>query len=399
MSGLIDVADALTLLIEKAGDLGTQTVPLEQAYGARLAADLKAKVSRPPTAVSAMDGYAVRLADVAAAGARLTIVANAPAGHPTSTPIQAGECARIFTGAPMPDGADHVVMQENTTRESDDVVICNTASSERRHVRDVGIDFTAGETVIANAARIGAAELATAAAANHAELTIQRRPRVGILANGDELRPPGSDLKYGEIINSNPIGLSALIREWGGEPVDLGTAPDDLATIGKHIAAAKDIDIFVPVGGASVGDHDYMRRAFADAGFTPVFEKIAVKPGKPTWFSASGNRRVLGLPGNPASAFVCAHLFLRALILRDPKLSFQTARLAAPLESNGRRETFQRANAHINANGEVMVQAASSQDSSLLSPFLTANALIRRLPEAPAAEAGTPVEILAIKAL
>lgn len=399
MSGLIDVSDAIAALIDNASDLGTQTVPLEQAYGARLAAPLIANVSRPPTAVSAMDGYAVRLADVGQAGARLNVVANAPAGHPTSTPIKTGQAARIFTGAPMPDGADHIIMQENTTRESDEFVICNTADTTPRHVRAAGIDFSAGETVIASGTRIGAAELATAAAANHAELTIQRRPRIGILANGDELRPPGSELKYGEIINSNPIGLSALIREWGGEPVDLGTAPDDLATIGKHISDAKDIDIFVPVGGASVGDHDYMRRAFAEAGFTPVFEKIAVKPGKPTWFSASGNRRVLGLPGNPASAFVCAHLFLRALILRDPQLSFQTARLAAPLENNGRRETFLRANAHINAEGQVMVLAANSQDSSLLSPFLTANALIRRLPEAPAAEASTPVEILAIKAL
>ncbi len=399
MSGLIDVADALTLLISKAGDLGTVTVPLEQAYGAILAADLKAKVSRPPTAVSAMDGYAVRLADVTRSGVRLKVVANAPAGHPTGTPIQAGEAARIFTGAPLPTGTDHVVIQENTTRESDEIVICNTAYTTAQNVRAAGIDFSAGETVIAAGTRIGAAELATAAAANHAELTIRRRPRVGILANGDELRPPGSTLKYGEIINSNPIGLSALITEWGGDPVNLGTAPDNLKAIGKHIADAEDIDIFVPVGGASVGDHDYMRRAFAEAGFTPIFEKIAVKPGKPTWFSENGNRRVLGLPGNPASAFVCAHIFLRALLLRDQELSFKTAHLAAPLQNNGRRETFQRAHANISASGQLKVQAASNQDSSLLSPFLTANALIRRLPDAPAAAAGSPVEILPIKAL
>ncbi len=399
MSGLIDVADALTLLISKAGDLGTVTVPLEQAYGAILAADLKAKVSRPPTAVSAMDGYAVRLADVTRSGVRLKVVANAPAGHPTGTPIQAGEAARIFTGAPLPTGTDHIVIQENTTRESDEIVICNTAYTTAQNVRAAGIDFSAGETVIAAGTRIGAAELATAAAANHAELTIRRRPRVGILANGDELRPPGSTLKYGEIINSNPIGLSALITEWGGDPVNLGTAPDDLEAIGKHIADAEDIDIFVPVGGASVGDHDYMRRAFAEAGFTPIFEKIAVKPGKPTWFSENGNRRVLGLPGNPASAFVCAHIFLRALLLRDQELIFKTAHLAAPLQNNGRRETFQRAHAHISASGQLKVQAASNQDSSLLSPFLTANALIRRLPDAPAAAAGSPVEILPIKAL
>jgi len=395
MSGLISVDAALALLAANPLPQATETIPITAALGRRLASPLVAKVSRPPAAVSAMDGYAVRLADVTDASANIRVIGEAPAGTPFDGQIAQGETVRIFTGGEIPRGADHIVIQEDVIRNGD-TITCKDAYDAPQFVRAAGLDFSQGDTLIEAGTTLGPAHLAIAAAANHGTLNVTRRPRVGLLANGDELRAPGSDLERGQIVNSNPAALAPLIAAWGGESVDLGVTSDSEASIRAHIAAAKDIDLFVPIGGASVGDHDHMRAAFAAEGFAPVFQKIAVKPGKPTWFSSRGDARVLGLPGNPASAFVCAHLFLSALLGSEWTARQVTALLTKPLRDNGNREQFLRATATLNADGQVQVEAATNQDSSLLRPFLTCNALIRREIGADEKPTGDTVKILLI---
>lgn len=393
MSGLISVAAALDLIAANRPLRSVEDTPLADALGRRLAEDVIAKVSRPPAAVSAMDGYAMRLGDVSHPGAVLTIIGEAPAGTPFDTAVGPGEAVRIFTGGEMPPGADHVVPQERAERSGSEVTILD-AASEPECVRRAGIDFAEGACVLPAGIRIGPAEISVAASANHAVLKTVRRPRIALLANGDELRPPGSTLARGQIISSNTIALAALVMEWGGHPIDLGIATDSIEAIQAHIEAAAEADIIVPIGGASVGDHDHMRAAFAGLGFQPVFEKIAVKPGKPTWFSKRGDQCVLGLPGNPASALVCAQLFLRPLM----SMSAETvsARLGMDLSANGPRETYLRATARLDEAGQLIAEPLPSQDSSLLSPFLQANCLLRRTPDAPAATRGDIADVVLI---
>lgn len=395
MSGLISVDEAIALLVEHALDLPVETVSLENALGARLANPLKAKVSRPPAAVSAMDGYAVRLRDVSSANASLKVIGEAPAGAPFAGSVGPGEAVRIFTGGVVPEGSDHIVIQEDATRDGE-TLVCQRGYQASEFVRDAGRDFGEGDLLLDAGTVIGPAELALAAAANHATLEIVRRPRIGLLANGDELKAPGSALRPGEIINSNPVALSAMITDWGGVPVDLGVASDSENSIRSFIKNAEDIDLFLPIGGASVGDHDHMRSAFAAEKFEPVFEKIAVRPGKPTWFSKQDKQLVLGLPGNPASAFVCAQLFARVLIAATGKLETHTAQLGKALAANGPREHFMRADVEIAVNGALIATPADDQDSSLIRPFLNAKGLIRRLPHAPPVEQGDSIEFVPI---
>jgi molybdopterin molybdotransferase len=395
MSGLISVDQALAHLAMYPLPVMHRTVPLSEALGRRLAEPVLARVTRPPAAVSAMDGYAVRLDDVRKPGGQLRVIGQAPAGTPFDQTVGAGEAVRIFTGGELPDGADHIVIQEDAVRNGD-VVTCKDSYAQAQFVRAAGLDFSEGETLIEAGTVIGAAELAIAAAANRATLKVVQRPRVGILANGDELRPPGSELKRGQIVNSNPAGLAPLIQAWGGEPIDLGVASDSVESIREHMHVGGEIDLYLPVGGASVGDHDYMRAAFAEEGFTPVFEKVAVKPGKPTWFSTRGDQRVLGLPGNPASAFVCAHLFASALLGVAWTERQVMAQLSAPLKESGKREQFLRAMATLGEDGQLRVEAATNQDSSLLRPFLSCNALIRREIGAAGKSMGDTVPIIMI---
>jgi molybdopterin molybdotransferase len=389
---MISVDEALDLIRRHKRSQATQTLALDQCLGRTLAAPIIARTTRPPVAVSAMDGYAVRLADAANVGSALKVIGEAPAGAPYQGSVNSGEAVRIFTGGEVPSGADHIVIQENVTRDAN-TITCLEPSPQRRFVRAAGMDFKQGDTLVEAGTKIGPMQLSIAAAANLAELEVSKRPRVGILANGNELKSPGSDLQRGEIINSNPIALAALIERWGGEAIDLGIAADSVASIQAFAQADSNIDIYVPVGGASVGDHDHMRAAFSGLGFEPIFQKVAVKPGKPTWFSQNGDKRVIGLPGNPASALVCAHLFLAPLLSDTAHEACMRAALAAPLPPNGPREQFLRAAATFSPEGQLLVVAAPNQDSSLLRPFLSCNALIRRRPKAAAAVLGEPVEV------
>ena len=395
MSGLISVDEALALISDHRPATSVRTVPLKDALGERLAAPVMALRTQPPQAVSAMDGYAVRLSDVGEPNARLQIIGAAPAGHPFEGQVSAGEVVRVFTGSVIPEGADHVVIQEDTERDGDQLISLE-GQSVSKHIRAAGIDFSEGDTLIEKDTVLSPLHLAMAAASNNATLTVHSRLKVGLLSNGDELKPPGSDLKPGEIINSNPYGLSGLIEAWGGEAVDLGIASDSVEAIHALMDQHSDIDVYVPIGGASVGDHDHMRGAFRARGFEPIFEKIAVRPGKPTWFSKSENALVLGLPGNPASAMVCAHLFLAPLLGAAGSKRQIKGRLTREIRDNGPREHFMRARAELSADGIIDVTPAASQDSSLLHPFLACNALLRRRPSSAGEQTGAIVDAVLI---
>lgn len=391
---MISRAEALQHIASVIPITDTERIAIQAGVGRTLAQPVIAQHTQPPDRMSAMDGYAVRLVDCVA-GHSLNVIGEAAAGHPYVGAVASGECVRVFTGSVVPSGADHVIIQEDVEREGSTIIVSETPSSAR-HIRAAGIDFNAGDVLIPNGFRLAARQLSICAAANLAEIEVRRAPRIALLANGDELRPPGSTLEPGQIIASNEYSLTALIEAWGGCVENIGIAPDDPAEIRARIEAAGAVDVFVPVGGASVGDHDHMKTVFADLGFETIFSKVAVRPGKPTWMSRSGDRLVLGLPGNPASALVCAHLFLKPLIASllgaEELQTTIPAALQAPLNANGRRESFLRGRLSYSETGERMVMPASDQDSSLLSPFVTSNVLIHRPVDAPALRTGDVVD-------
>ena len=395
MSGLISVDEALRALAPHVMDAGEKTLPVGDALGRVLAQDVTAKTTTPPADVSAMDGYAVRLSDVREAGSRLKVTGEIPAGTIPAHPIAAGEAMRIFTGAPLPEGADHILIQEEAKRSGDRIEVTEP-QTEARHIRKAGRDFAAGDILVTAGTHLGPADLGLAAAGNNGTVTVLRKPRIAILPGGDELLPPGSTLEPGKIIDSNTTALAGLIRAWGGEPVMPGIAGDTIEQIRALIDAAGDVDLILPIGGASVGDYDYMKAAFQEAGAEILFSGIAVRPGKPTWFARRGAQRVLGLPGNPASAYVCANLFLKHLMT---KTAGPTARFSAKLEMDmapgGFRETYYRAVSRPGDGGRTVTPLAD-QDSSLLRPLQMADCLIRRMPNAPAARAGDTVECVSL---
>ena len=390
---MISVNEAISILSDSAIFAPSETVSIEKSLGRVTAKPIAACVTLPPNDASAMDGYAVKLQDVKNAGSLLRIIGEAPAGRPFSGELKSGETVRLFTGSRIPDGADHVVIQENTERNSDQVEV-KVGAHSARHIRRAGIDFKKGDLLIPAGREIGPPEIALAAAANHAAVTVRQRPRIAFISSGDELISPGTMNTQGKVISSNPSTLSALVEQWGGIPVDAGLAKDSILDISACIEGARDADIIVPIGGASVGNYDLMRQAFIEAGAKMIFEKIAVKPGKPTWFAKLGNTPVLGLPGNPASAIVCAHLFLRILMnTAIPPVTQAQLHLALP--DNGPRESYLRGRAFLK-DGRITVVAFPRQDSSLLVPFRDANVLIKRHSNMDASKAGDVVEILAL---
>lgn len=387
---LIPTEEALSRIL---AEVPTEAVrlPLADCLGLRLAKDVLAEVTSPPDDASAMDGYAVRFEDSCHVGSQLKVIGEAPAGHPFDGEVTEGTAVRAYTGSKIPKGADHILIQENAFRNEDTLEV-TSAQSKPSHIRKAGIDFNAGDTLLKAGSRLSPAAIAIAAAGDHADLDVFKRLKVGIIANGDELRRPGDKEASGDIISSNTPALSALIRRWGGEPIDLGMAKDDLGSIKALIDAGSSCDILLPVGGASVGDHDHMTDAFEQMGFGLIFKKVAVRPGKPTWFGKSETQLVLGLPGNPASAYVCAHLFLKPLLLGKATPP-GTAMLIEAISPNGSREHYMRA-IQSEREGVLEIRPMPLQDSSLLSPFLKANCLLRRLPNADEANVGDLVETI-----
>jgi molybdopterin molybdotransferase len=396
---LISVAEALQQVLAQAGPLPPDEVPLDEADGRVLAFDLKALRTQPPADVSAMDGYAVRAADVAKAPARLHVVGEVPAGRPFAATIGAGEAARIFTGGFMPAGADTVVIQEITSRDGDSVEV-QKPTAKGRNVRPKALDFRSGEVLLAAGHRLTPRDLQLAAGMNHPLLPVYRRPRIALFATGDELAPPGTEPGPGQIIYSNGFALAALARAEGAEVTDLGVVHDTLQATVTAIRDARGLpaDIVVTTGGASVGEYDLVQKAFASEGMDLSFWKIAMRPGRPLMHGRLGGMHVLGLPGNPVSSFVCAFLFLVPLIRRmsgrgDLATPTESAMLGIDIGENDERADYLRATLKTSAGGLVATPFAV-QDSSMMTPLAKADCLVIREPYAPAAKAGAPCTII-----
>ena len=391
---LMPVADAYAAVLKDTAALPEETVALTEAYHRTLARDIAALRTQPPEAMSAMDGYAVRAAD-AVAGARLTVIGEVAAGRPFSDTVGAGQAARIFTGGVVPGGADAVVIQEDTTRDGDHVAI-NESIVAGKNIRPAGIDFREGDVLLPRGTLLSDRAVALAAGMNHPRLPVHRRPRVGILATGDELVAPGSVLGPGQIISSNAFALVALAQSEGAEAIDLGVARDTLDSTTSGIRRARDlgVDVLVTTGGASVGDHDLVQVALKAEGVEMAFWRIALRPGKPMMHGRLGALRVLGLPGNPVSSYICGYLFLvpliRALSGRTQvDHAFEHGVLGGDLPANDMRQDYLRARLSPGADGLPVATSVGMQDSSLAANLAAADALIVRPPFAPAAPAGS----------
>jgi len=345
-----------------------------------------------------MDGYAVRFADVEAAPARLKIIGMAPAGHGFQGSVKAGEAVRIFTGAPVPQGADTVVIQENTAAEAGHVSVNVAAQRLSQHIRRQGLDFAKGHSLLRKGTLLGAREIGLAAAMNWPMLPVIRRPKVAIFTTGDELVPPGQTPKPDQIVSSNSFALAAFVGHYGGEAIDLGIIPDRISAISRAIRRAAAADILLTTGGASVGDHDFIQAALKAEGIRLDFWKIALRPGKPLMFARSGRRRILGLPGNPVSALICARIFLKPLIFallgRPPTDNIVKARLGSPLPANDLRQDYLRAQVCRNADGTYMATSFAIQDSSMQRALTEASGLIIRAPQSPQAREGDLVDLM-----
>lgn len=394
----LSVEAALERILDGVTPLEAEHVDLLAAAGRVLAADLAARLTQPPFDASAMDGYAVRAADVATLPATLRLVGESAAGHAFMGTVQAGETARIFTGAPMPDGADAIVIQENVEAEGDRIRVVD-GQPDVEHVRRRGGDFREGDTPLRAGKRLTARDITLAAAMGHATLPVRRRPRVAILATGDELVAPGETPRADQIISSNPYGLAAMISAAGGEPKLLGIARDTHEGLAEKIALADDSDILLTIGGASVGDHDLVVPALERAGMSLGFWKIAMRPGKPLIFGRRGEQRIIGLPGNPVSSLICTRVFVVPLIAKllddgAPASRARTAALSVALPANGPRAHYMRGRLEHGEDGAAMVAPVSSQDSSLLTPLAAADCLIVRPPHALALAPGSAVTTL-----
>jgi molybdopterin molybdotransferase len=396
---LLSVAEALERVLADAAPLPAEEVPLEKAAGRVLAYELKARRTQPPADVSAMDGYAVRAADVASAPARLKVIGEVPAGRPFAAKIGPGEAARIFTGGFVPAGADAVVVQELTKRDSDWVEV-QKPSVAGRNIRRQGLDFSKGDKLFAKGHRLTARDLALIAGMNHPLVPVYRKPKVALFATGDELVPPGNEPGPGQIVYSNGFALAALIGEEGGEVADLGVVGDKLDATIEAVRDARDsgADILVTTGGASVGEYDFVNRALAAEGLALSFWKIAMRPGRPLMHGRLGAMQVLGVPGNPVSSYVCAFLFLvpliRKLTGRDDLITpTETAKLGCDLPENDERADYLRATLTNVAKG-LVATPFPTQDSSMMAPLAKADCLLIREPHAPPAKAGSPCAII-----
>jgi molybdopterin molybdotransferase len=379
--------------------LAAELVPLQAALGRVLADAVVAMRDQPPFNVSAMDGYAVRSSD---APGSLKLCGESAAGHGFEDHVETGMAVRISTGAAIPDGADTVVIQEDVRRDGDMVTV--PVAQAGKHIRPRGGDFAAGAVLLPKGRKLDGVALSLVAASGAGQARVMRSPRIAILSSGDELAAPGSQPGRYQIFDSAIFGIAGLIQTWGAIPNRLAVEKDNVEAIARAAERGlKDSDLLVVVGGASVGDHDHARAALLKLGLTFAVDKIAVRPGKPTWFGAMGHGLVLGLPGNPASALACAKLFLHPLIEamldRDPQacIAMRRARLVQALPANGPREHYLRSYLDVDDDGRQTVRAFEDQDSSLISVFAAANALIRLAADASATPAGALVDVLPLE--
>lgn len=407
---MISVTEARSRIVGRFAPLPAEIVPLSAAAGRVLARDVPARLTQPPVAVSAMDGYAVRAADTQATGegsgeatgARLKQIGEAPAGRPFGGDVGPGETVRIFTGGPVPAGADAILIQENAERDGDSVILAGPVS-EGRYIRPAGLDFAAGDVLLSAGRLLRPRDIGLAAAVNAPWLPVVRKPVVAILATGDEIVLPGDPVGPDRIVSSNSWALAAFVERNGGTAQNLGIAGDDPAALQDAVRGMGRADLLVTTGGASVGEHDLIRPALGEIGLKVDFWKIAMRPGKPLIFGAlerdGGSTPFLGLPGNPVSALVCALMFMAPVLQRmlgrpadGPPT--ETAILGADLAANDEREDYLRATLSADDAGRPVATPFTKQDSSMLSRLAAADALIVRPPHAQPAAAGDSVSII-----
>ena len=397
---MLAVDEALARITAAFQPQPSEWVHLAAAHGRVLAEDLVAARDQPPQAVSAMDGYAVRAADLAGGSAELRLVGQAPAGGRFEGTLGPGETVRIFTGGILPAGGDAVALQENAIVQADRVRLDGRVEVGT-FVRPAGLDFRKGALALPAGCRLSARDLGLAAALNRAWLPVRRRPRIALLATGDELVMPGQALAATQIVNSNTVALAAMVETWGGLPSDLGVAPDDPAALAACTEQMVGMDLVVTLGGASVGERDLVRSVLGERGLELDFWQVAMRPGKPLMFGAIQGVRLLGLPGNPVSAGVCAVLFVRAVIATllgvDPAPPEVPAVLGRALGPNDRRQEYLRASAAWGPDGRLVATPAERQDSSMLATFARADCLIVRAPFAPAMAEGASVTVLPLR--
>jgi molybdopterin molybdotransferase len=395
---MISVEEARARLLAPLQPLPPEQISLAEGVGRVLAEDLAARRTQPPFAVSAMDGYAVRAEDVAQVPVTLRIITEIPAGAGYDGTLGKGEAARIFTGAPLPQGADAIVIQEDTARRDDKVEV-REGASKGRYVRRAGLDFAEGEVLLNAGTRLSPRHIGLAAAMNRPWLFVHRRPRVGILSTGDEIVMPGDPIGQHQIVSSNALALAAFMTACGAVPVLVGNAPDDPDALRHIAAAAQGTDLFVTTGGVSVGEHDLVRDVLSEEGLSIDFWQIAMRPGKPLMVGRYRGVPMVGLPGNPVSTLVCSLLFLKPALdrlsgLPDDNEPQQTARLGIALKQNDRRQDYLRARLVRAADGVIEAVPFEVQDSSMMRPLAASDCLVMRPPHAPALPAGAEVPIV-----
>lgn len=393
---MISVDEAATRIASAFRELASEQVHIDHAAGRVLASDVVAGCSQPPDAVSSMDGYAVRAEDASKPGARLRVVGSAPAGHPYGRRVGTGEAVRIFTGGVVPEGADAIVIQEDSIAANGSVTL-TAAASVGRHIRVAGLDFKRGEILLHQGKILAARDLALLAAADISQVAVRRKPLVKFAATGDELSRPGEPRKPGGIVASSGYALSACIERWGATAVDLGILPDTIDAVASLAARSEDADLLLTLGGASVGDHDLVQKALGPQGFALDFWKVAMRPGKPLIFGRLGQTPLIGLPGNPVSTLVCALLFVRpaiAALLGTPHIQRRVSVLVSrELRANDTRQDYIRASL-ADRGGELWAEPFPVQDSSMLSLLSKADCLIVRAPYAAVANVGERVEAI-----
>jgi len=399
---MLSVDEALKRILAAAKPMPKETVALADCRGRVLAEDATSRRTQPPVHVSAMDGYAVRSCDVRKTPLILKLAGEAPAGGAFEGTLKKGEAVRIFTGGPVPDGADAIILQEDIQDIGGDAVMVNEETEEGRHIRRTGIDFSKGDILFKAGRKLSPSDVGLLASMDRPWVEVRRKPRVAILATGDELVRPGEPVGPNQIISSNSSALMAMVEEHGGVGLDLGIAADNEASLKTLAAGAQGADILLTVGGASVGDHDLVQSVLGKEGLQVAFWKIAMRPGKPLIFGRFKDSAMLGLPGNPVSALVCATLFLvpllRAMLgLRPVELPRTSATLGADLRANKTRQDYLRAALNRDPDGTLIATPFDTQDSSVLSLFAHAGALVIRPPHAVAARAGETVEIIPLR--
>lgn len=399
---LMPVAEALQKLLSDVETLETEHVPLEKANGRTLSESLVSKRTQPPFAASAMDGYAIRHEDVAGGNTTLDVIGEAPAGHGFPGHVAKGQTVRIFTGAPLPEGADTILIQENAQRRDERISVLEIPP-RAAFVRPAGLDFQKDQVLLEPSLKLTYRHLALAAAMNYPDMPVVRQPKVAILATGDELVRPGAEPGPDQIIASNHAGIAGLVEDCGGQALDLGISPDDPIELANHVrrAITEKADILVTLGGASVGDHDLVQEVLGQEGMDLAFWRIAMRPGKPLMAGRLGATRVLGLPGNPVSSLVCGLLFLKPLIHRmlgssSGATAPKQAILGDDLPENDRRQDYIRSTLHEDADGRLVATPFSKQDSSMLALLARSGALVVRPPHAPALRAGSQVDVLVL---